>query len=67
MDRLQQVKRAGERTRLIVFALLGLLLIVFIAIFTKRITRPIMELGQAAGKVTEGNLEFNVPVSGPRR
>src|SRR5262249_14494449 len=54
LKRLQQVKRAGERTRLIVFALLGLLLIVAIAIFTKRITRPIMDLGQAAGKVTEG-------------
>ena len=66
MKRLQQVKRAAERTRLIVFALLGLLLIIAIAIFTKRITRPIMELGQAAGKVTEGNLEFNVPVSGPK-
>ncbi|MCI0387527.1 MAG: ATP-binding protein [Acidobacteria bacterium] len=66
LKRLQQVKKAGERTRLIVFALLGLLLVVFIAIFTKRITRPIMELGQAAGKVTEGNLEFNVPVSGPK-
>ena len=51
---------------MIVFALLGLLLIVAIAIFTKRITRPIMELGQAAGKVTDGNLEFNVPVSGPK-
>jgi len=66
MKRMQQVKSAGERTRLIVFALLGLLLIAAIAIFTKRITRPIMELGQAAGKVTEGNLDFNVSVSGPK-
>src|SRR5262249_21051532 len=66
LKRLQQVKRAGERTRMIVFALLGLLLIAAIAIFTKRITRPIMDLGQAAGKVTEGNLEFNVSVSGPK-
>ncbi|HKQ76740.1 MAG TPA: ATP-binding protein [Blastocatellia bacterium] len=66
LKRLQQVKRAGERTRLIIFALLGLLLIVSIAIFTKRITRPIMELDQAAGKVAEGNLDFNVLVSGPK-
>src|SRR5215468_5543779 len=66
LKRLQQVKSAGERTRLIVFGLLGLLLIAAIAIFTKRITRPIMELGQAAGKVTEGNLDFNVSVSGPK-
>jgi signal transduction histidine kinase len=66
LKRLQQVKEAGERTRLILFALLGLLLIVAIAIISKRITRPILELGQAAAKVTEDNLEFNVPVSGPK-
>src|SRR5262249_45723726 len=66
MKRLEQVKRAAERTRLILFTVLGLLLIAAIAIFTKRITRPIMELGQAAEKVTEGNLELSVPVSGPK-
>jgi signal transduction histidine kinase len=66
MKRLQQVKEAGERVRLVAFALLGLLLIAAIAIFTKRITRPITELGQVAEKVTEGNLDFIVPVSGPK-
>ncbi len=66
LKRLQQVKTAGERTRLIVFGLLCLLVIVAIAIFTKRVTRPIMDLSQAAGKVTEGNLDFNVAVSGPK-
>jgi signal transduction histidine kinase len=65
MKRLQQVKEAGERTRLIAFAALSLLLIAAIAIFIKRITRPITELGGAAEKVAEGNLEFSVPVSGP--
>jgi signal transduction histidine kinase len=66
MKRLQQVKEEAERTRLIVFAILGLLLIAAIAIFTKRITRPITELGQVAEKVAEGNLDFSAPVSGPK-
>jgi len=66
MERLKKVKEAGERTRFIVFSLLGLLLITAIAIFTKRVTRPVIELGQAAGKVTKGDLDFNVSVSGPK-
>jgi len=66
MKRLQQVKESAERDRFIAFALLGLLLIVTIAIFTKRITRPITELGQVAEKVAEGNLDFSAPVSGPK-
>jgi signal transduction histidine kinase len=66
MKRLQQVKESAERDRLIAFAFLGLLLIVTIAIFTKRITRPITELGRVAEKVAEGNLDFGAPVSGPK-
>ncbi|HZF38843.1 MAG TPA: ATP-binding protein [Blastocatellia bacterium] len=66
MKRLQQVKEAAERDRFIAFALLGLLLIAAIAIFTRRITRPIIELGRVAEKVTEGNLDFGAPVSGPK-
>jgi signal transduction histidine kinase len=66
MKRLQQVKESAERDRLIAFVFLGLLLIVTIAIFTKRITRPITELGQIAEKVAEGNLDFGAPVSGPK-
>jgi signal transduction histidine kinase len=46
--------------------LLGLLLIVTIAIFTQRITRPIIDLGRVAEKVAEGNLDFSAPVSGPK-
>jgi signal transduction histidine kinase len=65
MNRLAQVKEAGERIRLIVFVILGLSLIAAIAIFSKRFTRPVTELGQAARKVTRGELNFNVPVSGP--
>jgi signal transduction histidine kinase len=64
-NRLQQVKEEGERIRLIVFVILGLLLIAAIAVFSKRFTRPITELSQAARKVTRGDLDFDVPVSGP--
>ncbi|HEY8460589.1 MAG TPA: ATP-binding protein [Blastocatellia bacterium] len=66
MKRLQQVKQSAERDRFIAFVLLGLLLIVAIAIFTRRITRPIIELSGMAEKVAEGNLDFSAPVSGPK-
>src|SRR5262245_37758212 len=66
MKRLQQVNEDAERTQLMVFAALSLLLIVAIAIFVKRITRPITELGQVAEKVAEGNLDFSAPVSGAK-
>jgi hypothetical protein len=66
MKRLQQVKESAERERFIALVLLGLLLIVALAIFTKRITRPIIELGRVAEKVAEGNLDFSAPVSGPK-
>ena len=62
---LQRVKSAAERDRLIAFIGLGLALIIAIAIVSKRLTRPITELGQAARKVTRGDLDFSVPVSGP--
>ncbi|HEU0185772.1 MAG TPA: ATP-binding protein [Blastocatellia bacterium] len=66
MKRLEQVKKSAERDRFIAFVLLGLLLIVTIAIFTRRITRPIIELSGVAEKVAEGNLDFSAPVSGPK-
>jgi signal transduction histidine kinase len=65
LNRLTQVKEAGDRLRLIVFVPLALLLIVAITVFTKRLTRPITELSQAARKVTKGDLDFNVSASGP--
>jgi signal transduction histidine kinase len=65
MNRLNQVKKAGERVRLIVLSLLGLGLIAAIAIFTRRFTRPITGLGEAARRVTAGELDFVVPVEGP--
>lgn len=65
MSRLNRVKQAGERDRLIAFLVLGVLLIGVIAIFSKSLTQPITDLGQAARKVTAGNLDFDVPVKGP--
>ncbi len=66
MKRLQQVRESADRARFIVFAVLGLFLIVAIAIFIKPLNRPITELGRAAEKVAEGNLDFSVSVSGPK-
>ncbi|HEX5083477.1 MAG TPA: ATP-binding protein [Blastocatellia bacterium] len=66
LKRLQQVKESAERDRFIAFVLLGLLLIVTIAIFTKRITSPIIDLGRVAEKVAEGHLDCSAPVSGPK-
>ncbi len=65
MNRLQQVKDAGENTRLLVFVPLGMLLLVAVGVFSKRFTRPITELSLAAHKVAAGHLDFNVPVTGP--
>lgn len=65
MQRLRGVKEAAERDRLIAFIVLGLLLILTIAVFSRRFTQPISELSQAAQKVTAGDLEFKVPVAGP--
>jgi signal transduction histidine kinase len=65
MSRLNRVKQAGERDRLLVFAGLGVLLIAVVAIFSRRFTQPITDLGQAARRVTAGNLDFEVPVKGP--
>ena len=65
MDRLNRVKKAVERDRLIAFAGFGVLLIVLIAIFSRRFTQPITNLGQAAQRVTAGNLDVTVPVKGP--
>lgn len=66
MNRLNRVKEAGERIRLIVLSVLGVMLIAAIAIFTKRFTRPITGLDLAARRVTEGEIDFQVPVEGPQ-
>lgn len=66
MNRLQRVKESGDRARLLVFVLLGLTVITVIAGFSKRFTRPILNLEQAAQRVTAGKLDVDVPVSGPK-
>ncbi len=66
MSLLKNVKEEGDRARMSAFVVLGLLLILVIAVFTKRFTRPITELERAAQRVTAGNLDFSVPVSGPK-
>lgn len=65
MNRLNRVKQSVERDRLIAFAGLGALLIVLIAVFSRRFTQPITDLGLAARRVTAGNLDVEVPVKGP--
>lgn len=65
MQRMRAVKEVAERDRLIAFALLGLMLILTIAVFSRRYTQPISELSEAAEKVTDGDLQAEVPVGGP--
>lgn len=66
LNRLQLVKESVERDRLAVLVGLGLLLIFVIAVFSKRLTQPIVELGEAAHRVAAGQLDFKVPISGPQ-
>ncbi|MEP7342522.1 MAG: HAMP domain-containing protein, partial [Acidobacteriota bacterium] len=65
MNRLNRVKSVAQRDRLIALIGLGVVLIGVIAVFSKRFTQPITDLGQAARRVTAGNLDFEVPVTGP--
>jgi len=66
MSRLNRVKADAQRDRLITLIVLGVLLIGVIAVFSKRFTQPITDLGLAAQRVTAGNLDFDVPVKGPQ-
>jgi len=66
MGRLSQVRETGDRIRLVALLVFGFGLIVVIIAFTLRITRPITQLGNAARRVTGGEIEFEVPVAGPR-
>ena len=66
MNRLTQVRESQDRVRLIALSLFGLGLLAVIIIFTLRITRPITGLAEAARRVTAGEIDFRVPVEGPR-
>lgn len=65
MRRFYRVVAAAARDRLIAISVLGSLMVALIAIFSKRLTQPITNLGQAARRITAGNLDFEVPVKGP--
>ena len=65
MQRFYRITNAAERDRLIAIGVLGVLVIGLIYAFSKRFTRPITELGQAAARVTSGDLDFKVSASGP--
>lgn len=60
MDRLQRVKDEAARIRLIALGAMGLGLIVLIAWYSRRATRPITELAHAARRVAGGDLDFEV-------
>lgn len=66
MNRLQKVRQAGDRARLLFLVILGGIVIATIANFSRNFTRPILDLEQAAQRVTKGNLDSDVPVSGPK-
>jgi signal transduction histidine kinase len=62
MNRLTQTRREADRDRLLATLALGLLMILLVAGFSRRFTRPITELAKAAQKVAAGDLEFQVLV-----
>ncbi|MEP7274096.1 MAG: ATP-binding protein, partial [Acidobacteriota bacterium] len=63
MDRLQRVKDAVTQIRLGALVAMGLALIVLIAWYSRRATRPIAELAWAARRVASGDLDFQVPAT----
>lgn len=63
LQRLSQAVRNVGRLRLIATAVIGLLSLVITAYFSSRFTRPVTELARAAQRVTDGDLEFQVPAS----
>jgi signal transduction histidine kinase len=65
MKRFSRVIEDAARDRLIALLSLGLLMVVLIALFSQRFTRPILNLARAAQRVTAGKLDFDVPVAGP--
>ncbi len=66
MRRFYRVVAAAGRDRLIAIGVLGSLMVALIAIFSKQLTQSITDLGQAAQRVTAGNLDVEVPVTGPQ-
>jgi signal transduction histidine kinase len=63
LNRLQGVIGAAARDRQIAMALVGVFLLVIMAFFIRRFTRPITKLAHAANLVKAGDLDFSVEVT----
>ncbi len=63
LEGLSQTVTQVARLRLLATGGLGLLLLLITALISRRVTRPITELAQAAKRVTSGDLEFQVDAS----
>ena len=59
---LDEIVREVSRERLIAIALLSFLLLLTVAVASWRFTRPILELRDAANRVSSGDFDFNVRV-----
>jgi len=66
MKRMDRVITKSSRDRSIVIGLLGLLMVALLFAFSRRFTRPVTDLSQAAQRVTSGDLGFDVPIGGPQ-
>jgi signal transduction histidine kinase len=60
LGRLAQTAREAARVRLLATLFTGLLLVALIAWVSRRFTRPVTKLAQAAQRVKAGNLDFRV-------
>lgn len=65
MGRLTEVRETGGRIRLAALTVFGCGLVGVIIAITLRLTRPITRLGDAARRVADGEIDFEVPVAGP--
>lgn len=63
LQRLSQAVIEVGRIRLFATIALGLVLLLLTALISRRFTRPVTELAQAAQRVTAGDLEFKVKVT----
>ncbi len=63
MDRLQRIKDEAARARLLSLAGIGAVLVLLIAWFSRRATRPISSLAEAARRVASGDLDFEVELN----
>lgn len=64
LQRLSQVVRTVGRIRLFATIALGLVLLLLTALISRRFTRPVTELAQAAQRVKDGELDFAVEARG---